>query len=55
MSLLVVGKARNCAPKLPGPVYSLDLAADGRHLASANADGTLYIFRLPQLTPKPKK
>jgi WD40 repeat protein/tRNA A-37 threonylcarbamoyl transferase component Bud32 len=32
--------------KLPGGVYDAALAADGRHLATANANGTVYILRL---------
>ena len=30
----------------PGPVYALALAADGRHLATGNGNGTIYLFRL---------
>ena len=33
---------------LPGPVLSFSFAADGRHLATANANGTVYILRLPK-------
>jgi WD40 repeat protein/serine/threonine protein kinase len=32
--------------QLPGPVHGLAFAADGRHLATANGNGTVYIFRL---------
>jgi WD40 repeat protein len=32
--------------QLPGPVGNLTFAADGRHLATANANGTVYILRL---------
>ncbi|MCS6850683.1 MAG: protein kinase [Gemmataceae bacterium] len=31
---------------LPGPAMSLAYAADGRHLATGNANGTVYILRL---------
>jgi WD40 repeat protein len=31
----------------PGPVAALALSADDRHLATANANGTVYILRLP--------
>jgi WD40 repeat protein len=31
---------------LPGPVRGLALAPDGRHLATANGNGTVYILRL---------
>jgi WD40 repeat protein/serine/threonine protein kinase len=34
--------------QLPGAVSDLAFSADGRHLASANANGTVYILRLPQ-------
>jgi serine/threonine-protein kinase len=33
--------------KCPGPVLGLALTPDGRHLATANANGTVYILRLP--------
>jgi WD40 repeat protein len=33
--------------KLAGPVYGLSLAGDGRHLATANHDGTVSVLRLP--------
>jgi WD40 repeat protein len=32
--------------RLPGPVAQAVFAADGRHLATANANGTVYILRL---------
>ena len=32
--------------QLPGPVYAFDVAQDGRHLAVANANGTVYVLRL---------
>jgi WD40 repeat protein len=32
--------------QLPGTIAHLDLAADGRHLATANFNGTVYILRL---------
>jgi hypothetical protein len=31
---------------LPGPVQALTVAADGRHLVTANGNGTLYVLRL---------
>jgi hypothetical protein len=36
---------------LPGPLNAATLAADGRHLITANANGTVYILRL---APGPK-
>ncbi len=33
--------------QLPGPVHAVSFAADGRHLATANGNGTVYLFRLP--------
>jgi WD40 repeat protein len=30
----------------PGVVHAIAFAADGRHLATANANGTVYILRL---------
>jgi WD40 repeat protein len=38
---------------LPGPVLSVAFAADGRHLATANANGTVYILRLSPPPPDP--
>jgi WD40 repeat protein/serine/threonine protein kinase len=38
--------------QMPGPVYDVKFAPDGRHLATANANGTVYILRLPP-PPKP--
>lgn len=40
--------------QLPGALYggSLKLASDGRHLAAANSNGTVYILRIP---PPPAK
>jgi WD40 repeat protein/tRNA A-37 threonylcarbamoyl transferase component Bud32 len=32
--------------QLPGPVHHVAFAADGRHLATANGNGTAYILRL---------
>jgi serine/threonine-protein kinase len=32
----------------PGPVLSFSFAADGRHLATVNANATVYILRLPR-------
>jgi WD40 repeat protein len=31
---------------LPGPVWDIAFAADGRHLATANGNGTVYVLRL---------
>jgi WD40 repeat protein/tRNA A-37 threonylcarbamoyl transferase component Bud32 len=42
---VATGKKRNDW-KMPGPVYRLAFAADSRHLATANANGTVYIYRL---------
>jgi WD40 repeat protein/serine/threonine protein kinase len=36
---------------LPGPIHGLAFATDGRHLATANANGTAYILRIA--TPPP--
>jgi hypothetical protein len=36
--------------RLPGKVHAAALAAGGRHLATANANGTVYLLRL---TPRP--
>ncbi len=36
--------------QLPGPVNGV--AADGRHLATANGNGTVYILRLRSLPGK---
>ncbi len=30
-----------------GGVHALDLSPDGRHLVTANGDGTVYVIRLP--------
>jgi serine/threonine protein kinase/WD40 repeat protein len=37
--------------QFPGPVSSVAFADDGRHLATANGNGTIYILRIP---PPPK-
>ncbi|MCI0682014.1 MAG: protein kinase [Gemmataceae bacterium] len=34
--------------QLPGTVLAVAFAADGRHLATANGNGTVYILRLPR-------
>ncbi len=39
--------------RLPGPVYGLAVARDGKHLATANCNGTAYVLRLP--APRLKK
>jgi WD40 repeat protein len=33
--------------ELPGAVHALALASDGKHIATANANGTVYVLRLP--------
>jgi hypothetical protein len=33
---------------LPGRVLAVAFSADGRHFATANADGTAHVFRLPE-------
>jgi WD40 repeat protein len=35
--------------QLPGPVYGIAFAPDSRHLATANSNGTIYLFRLPRV------
>ena len=35
--------------QLPGPVPAVRFAPDGRHLAFANLNGTIYLLRLPAL------
>ncbi len=42
---VATGKRRNDWP-MPGPVYKLAWGADSRHLATANANGTVYVYRL---------
>src|SRR5262249_2745925 len=37
---------------LPGPVHGVPFASDGRHLATANGNGTIYVLRL---APPPAK
>jgi WD40 repeat protein len=37
---------------LPGPVHCVAFAPDGRHLATGNSNGTIYIFRLTGLVGK---
>jgi WD40 repeat protein len=32
--------------QLPGWIYSVAFAADGRHLVTGNSNGTIYVFRL---------
>jgi WD40 repeat protein/formylglycine-generating enzyme required for sulfatase activity len=39
--------------QLPGPVHAVAFAADGRHLATANSNGTVYIFRIPPVANAP--
>ena len=38
--------------QIRGPIQGLAFAADGRHLASANGNGTVYILRI---APPPGK
>jgi formylglycine-generating enzyme required for sulfatase activity len=33
--------------QFPGPVNGVAFAADGRHLATANSNGTIYLLRIP--------
>ncbi len=40
--------------ELPGPVQALALARDGRHVATANSNGTVYVLRLPAPPPRKK-
>jgi serine/threonine-protein kinase len=40
---------RNVGVLLPGGIRSAVVASDGRHLLTANANGTVYIIRLAQL------
>ncbi|MCS6851211.1 MAG: protein kinase [Gemmataceae bacterium] len=35
--------------KFPGPVLSVAIASDGRHIATGNANGTVFILRLHEL------
>ena len=42
---------RSAEWRLFGPVYDLAFAPDGRHLGTANANGTVYLFRLPASRP----
>jgi serine/threonine-protein kinase len=42
--------------QLPGPVHALAFAPDGRHLATANGNGTVYILRfMTSFSPVSKK
>lgn len=38
--------------KLPGPVNGVAFASDGRHVATANANSTIYIFRIKSYQPR---
>jgi WD40 repeat protein len=40
--------------RFPGPVHHLVFAADGKHLLSANGNGTVYILRLALPAPFPQ-
>ena len=44
----VAAGARRHEWQLPGWVKGVAFAPDGRHLAAANGNGTVYILRLPQ-------
>jgi hypothetical protein len=33
--------------QLPGRIWGLALSPDGKYLATANANGTVYVIRLP--------
>jgi serine/threonine-protein kinase len=54
---IVVWKREGGRPEgewqLPGPIIALALAPDGKHVATANGNGTVYILRLP--APRPRK
>jgi WD40 repeat protein len=41
--------------RLPGEVRAIAFAPDSRHLATANNNGTVYIFRLPRPAVAPKR
>lgn len=41
--------------KMPGPVNAVDFALDSRHLATGNANGTVYILRLAEAPKRSKK
>jgi WD40 repeat protein len=47
------GEARDW--KLPGPVQAVAFAPDSRHLATGNANGTIYILRLAEAPKRGKK
>jgi WD40 repeat protein/serine/threonine protein kinase len=38
--------------KLPGFIFGVAFASDGRHIATANANSTIYIFRLKAYQPR---
>jgi serine/threonine-protein kinase len=42
---------KNTLLKMPGAIRDAVLASDGRHLITANANGTIYVFRLAALPP----
>jgi WD40 repeat protein len=35
--------------QMPGPVLAVGFAPDGRHLAAANGNGTVYVLRLKEV------
>jgi WD40 repeat protein len=45
-------KTTSRAWQLPGPVHGVAIAPDGRHAATANANGTVYILRI---APAPQR
>jgi WD40 repeat protein len=47
------GKSRDW--KMPGPVNAVAFALDSRHLATGNANGTIYILRLAEAPKRGKK
>jgi hypothetical protein len=47
------GKSRDW--KMPGPVGAVAFALDSRHLATGNANGTVYILRLAEAPRRGKK
>jgi formylglycine-generating enzyme required for sulfatase activity/serine/threonine protein kinase len=54
--LLILWDMATCAKlrkwQFPGAVYRVAFAHDGRHLATANANGTVYILRLADGPPR---
>jgi WD40 repeat protein len=44
----VLGRRKLADWRLPGEVGQVVFAPDGRHLATANGNGTVYVFRVPE-------